>query len=474
MIVFDDCVNCMRGSRREEEEMGDTIDMRADNKPPQKTAGYLEKRGKLKFMNSWKKYWFVLEGHLLLYYGSKDDYDGLSPCKGSISLGHTSTVKPYSPVPLGFQITIRSTTITLRAETAAEQTKWMQAFVTALNPNQNTNESPTKLNHFRYSAENLSMLVENKEDFQGTPNSSPQGISPQHTPKSKEAPLIDRLQKLGARSYSSNSSVQNQILESVRNSRQRSFVKEMVAEHNRKEDWDEKENNQEYRDFLLKKEDVILEDEDFCVCTLGKEDLDNDDSRTTRKGLKNESDTSFSVILRQELNSEFIRRRQSNESKKSGSSQIDDATVDDQLNSAEVIDRSVNKNKHIMKKSLNEETEVQLNEKMEMIKHHEPPHLPNNPPLYENVDIKQEFYLHRDSNQEPGMKTRETTKVIQVKPVRKMKNNIHHLFLDSKDNSSNNRTVDADEKRISKDEVHTDPIELNRTHLKEENAIDNM
>lgn len=64
-------------------------------------------------MSCYKKYWFVLEGRLLLYYKSKDEYDAISPCKGSITLGPTSNVKPCSPNTGVFQIESKTTTITL-------------------------------------------------------------------------------------------------------------------------------------------------------------------------------------------------------------------------------------------------------------------------------------------------------------------------------------------------------------------------
>lgn len=78
-----------------------------------KISGYLEKKGKMKVVSSWKKYWFVLEGRLLLYYRSKDEYDAISPCKGSISLGPTCKIKPASSATCSFQIEARYNTITL-------------------------------------------------------------------------------------------------------------------------------------------------------------------------------------------------------------------------------------------------------------------------------------------------------------------------------------------------------------------------
>lgn len=64
-------------------------------------------------VSSWKKYWFVLEGRLLLYYRSKDEYAALSPYKGAINLGPPASVKSYPSTTCVFQIETRSTTITL-------------------------------------------------------------------------------------------------------------------------------------------------------------------------------------------------------------------------------------------------------------------------------------------------------------------------------------------------------------------------
>ncbi|KAI4457304.1 hypothetical protein MML48_8g00016299 [Holotrichia oblita] len=90
-----------------------------------------------KMVSSWKTYWFVLEGRLLLYYKSKDDEYALSPCKGSINLGPSCTVKPL----LGF----------LKAKTRLDQERWMQAILAALNHNSKTNG----MIHFRYSSDDL-------------------------------------------------------------------------------------------------------------------------------------------------------------------------------------------------------------------------------------------------------------------------------------------------------------------------------
>lgn len=124
-------------------------------------------------ISSWKKYWFVLEGRLLLYYRSKDEYDSIGPCKGSINLGPPCHVKPCCPsTSCAFQIVKKTNTISLviiytsavtgindnlsifkRAENRVEQEKWMLAILGALNV-QNA-ENQEKLCHFRYSYDDI-------------------------------------------------------------------------------------------------------------------------------------------------------------------------------------------------------------------------------------------------------------------------------------------------------------------------------
>lgn len=135
-------------------------------------------------ISTYKKYWFVLEGRLLLYYRSKDEYDAISPCKGSINLGPPCAVKPCPSNNGLFQIETRYNTITLRCLDHDDQKRWMQAIMAALNQNQ----SIAKLSHFRYSLD--SGINQNVDDQ----------INGKSTPKRRNS-LINRLQKLGGQSY---------------------------------------------------------------------------------------------------------------------------------------------------------------------------------------------------------------------------------------------------------------------------------
>ncbi|KAJ4445611.1 hypothetical protein ANN_12293 [Periplaneta americana] len=57
-------------------------------------AGYLDKRGKMKLVSTWKRYWFVLKDQLLLYYKSQLECLNLSACRGSLNMGLASCVRP--------------------------------------------------------------------------------------------------------------------------------------------------------------------------------------------------------------------------------------------------------------------------------------------------------------------------------------------------------------------------------------------
>ncbi|XP_060522274.1 pleckstrin homology domain-containing family A member 4-like isoform X2 [Cylas formicarius] len=154
-----------------------------------KISGYLERKSR-KMMSCYKKYWFVLEGRLLLYYRSKDEYEAISPCKGSVNLGPTCAVKPCARIG-AFQIVSRTTTITLRAETREDQHKWMQALTGALRPS----ESPARLSHFRYSLGELSPEPKKPLERQ---NTMPERLN---APRRANPGIIEKLQKLGAHSY---------------------------------------------------------------------------------------------------------------------------------------------------------------------------------------------------------------------------------------------------------------------------------
>ncbi|ENN77965.1 hypothetical protein YQE_05642, partial [Dendroctonus ponderosae] len=138
-----------------------------------KVSGYLEKKGRKRMISCYKKYWFVLEGRLLLYYKSKDEYEkAISPCKGFISLGHTSN----------------------RADSKEEQHKWMHALMTALNQK---NEFK-RLNHFRYSTGDLSPPL--NKALKSKMHNSP---CPNEISGSVDSTLriVQKLQKLGAKTY---------------------------------------------------------------------------------------------------------------------------------------------------------------------------------------------------------------------------------------------------------------------------------
>ena len=49
---------------------------------------------KQKLVSTWKRYWFVLKGQLLLYYKTQHECNNLSVCRGSLNMGLASCVRP--------------------------------------------------------------------------------------------------------------------------------------------------------------------------------------------------------------------------------------------------------------------------------------------------------------------------------------------------------------------------------------------
>ncbi|XP_023024653.2 uncharacterized protein [Leptinotarsa decemlineata] len=158
-----------------------------------KMTGYLEKKGKNKMIGAYKKYWFVLEGGLLLYYRSKIDYDTISPFKGSINLGPPCTIKPLISTAGAFQIQTRTAIITLRAPNQEEQNRWMQAIMSEINPTKN----PQKMSHFRYSLKQFPATKEDTEPSTNRAVSLEEPLAAEHLNDS----IIQRLQKIGGQSY---------------------------------------------------------------------------------------------------------------------------------------------------------------------------------------------------------------------------------------------------------------------------------
>ncbi|CAH1116064.1 unnamed protein product [Phaedon cochleariae] len=166
-----------------------------------KISGYLEKKGKMKMISCYKKYWFVLEGGLLLYYRSKADYETISPCKGSINLGPPCNIKPCASTTGVFQIQTRTAAVTLRAENREEQNRWMQALMSEINPNKNQQ----RMSHFRYSMDDLQQKepTETKKQTPPTNNHQRQNIPPKNEDPNSQITtdvIIQRLQKMGAQS----------------------------------------------------------------------------------------------------------------------------------------------------------------------------------------------------------------------------------------------------------------------------------
>ncbi|XP_034251680.1 uncharacterized protein LOC117651619 [Thrips palmi] len=141
------------------------LDAAASNKPTVKMEGYLEKKGKMRVVAMWKRYWFVLEGRLLLYYKSQQEYARLSPCRGSLNMGLASCVRPGAgPDHHVLEVVLRSHVVSLRAKERSSQEQWLKALLdsmatasTTTAPGKPAKEAGKGPLHFRYpSADNLS------------------------------------------------------------------------------------------------------------------------------------------------------------------------------------------------------------------------------------------------------------------------------------------------------------------------------
>lgn len=107
----------------------------------------------------WKRYWFVLEGRLLLYYKSQQEYARLSPCRGSLNMGLASCVRPGAgPDQHVLEVVLRSHVVSLRAKERSAQEQWLKALLdsTTTTPGKDNGKGPL---HFRYpSADNLNKV----------------------------------------------------------------------------------------------------------------------------------------------------------------------------------------------------------------------------------------------------------------------------------------------------------------------------
>uniref|UniRef100_A0A1B6ME67 PH domain-containing protein n=1 Tax=Graphocephala atropunctata TaxID=36148 RepID=A0A1B6ME67_9HEMI len=137
-----------------------------EKKPSVRIAGYLEKRSKMRLLVCrWKRWWFVLEGRLLLYYKSQQEYLNLSPCRGSLNMGLAASVRPGK----GLELTVitRSQNVTLRAANRLDHEQWLQSLIDAMAlPGSANTFSSRPVMHFRYSSqEHHENLIERIKSF---------------------------------------------------------------------------------------------------------------------------------------------------------------------------------------------------------------------------------------------------------------------------------------------------------------------
>nr|CAD7571012.1 unnamed protein product [Timema californicum] len=160
-------------------------------------------------MSTWKRYWFVLEGRLLLYYKSELEYINLSACRGSINMGLASCVRPGAirgPAHQGYVIEVvtRSQVITLRSKDRVLQEQWLQALLDSMAlPHAATpiRRAGAPL-HFRYSLETLPTLSEVEVAVGETkPKQNTLPYQRKETTVSRHDSVLGRIKRIGGHSY---------------------------------------------------------------------------------------------------------------------------------------------------------------------------------------------------------------------------------------------------------------------------------
>ncbi|XP_065345169.1 uncharacterized protein LOC135942786 isoform X2 [Cloeon dipterum] len=129
---------CLKTSRPSSMEQNHTEEPSADKNEKQelpekgempaegKVSGYLDKRGRM--LPTWKRYWFVLDGPVLLRFQSEEDYKNLSPCQSILNLGRVVTLRPAgSRSSPQIVLVTEANVMYLRAKEQSDQQRWQAA-----------------------------------------------------------------------------------------------------------------------------------------------------------------------------------------------------------------------------------------------------------------------------------------------------------------------------------------------------------
>lgn len=100
----------------------------------EKVQGYLHKRSKKNPFLWWKRFWFILDGKMLLYFKNKENYERLGTCKGSINMSMAQSVRPSNKTRRNYQLEIvtRTKIVLLCACNEDQRTQWLAALQKAI------------------------------------------------------------------------------------------------------------------------------------------------------------------------------------------------------------------------------------------------------------------------------------------------------------------------------------------------------
>ncbi|XP_050692004.1 titin-like isoform X3 [Eriocheir sinensis] len=153
-----------REEEKKKEERKESVKAMKSAAKEEKFHGSLYMKRKRTF-NPWKEYYFVLDGLLLTYYSSKQQYDDLSGMKGSLDLTLAEEVQSRKPGFMKthhpFCLTRRNlSSINLAAGTKEDRHRWLETLSAAIRPHRISSHSSDRTLHTTASASHAAPAAE--------------------------------------------------------------------------------------------------------------------------------------------------------------------------------------------------------------------------------------------------------------------------------------------------------------------------